>query len=440
MRNRTDNDYRSTPDLHVKGVPNEQVGFYSFPTATNYYNYNEGPRTIRKSSISDVLTPKGVLRVPNPCVHTKHSAAGFCGANVVFTFDSPTPTANVRWDGSFMHDRVPVIPTYPASALMDDLCSLIQGNFDTKLSLPIALIEGAQTLSMLKNPFNLLKPNYRTRVRKLTAASLLSKGANIWLEQLFGWQQFKSDVDESSKALATFLNSPATKQFEDQDSRLSVSQKQVITDVGEEYSVGTTSSTWSAYTTKLNWDNDTHGFFRLANVHREVKYTLGCHQKMGMLNRIRHTKSILQLTGSEVTWNNIRDTVWNLLPFSFVIDWFIDTRGIWYLPNFLRLSSTDVKNLCYSTKFSCLYDVDWMPAPRILSSMNIWPWYGKIPNGQSVQYVRTVVPGQSYVYTRSLGLPVIDSVVTSTLALRGLTWSKLTTGAALFAQRFAKNR
>jgi len=419
----------------------------------NYYNWNAGPGVSWQSSISDEVHVKGNAYIPHAVQHTKVSAAGFSGGTTFLVYPSPIPDADLKYNGVFAVTTIPSIPAFPAGALTDSLASLVSGNIKTQLSLPIFFIEGLQTLRMLRNPFGLLKAlgpdnllknkaSFREQVGKLTAASLLSKGASIWLEHLFGWKQFKNDVDESSKALATFLNHPNTKAFMDQDKRWSVSSKQIIVSDGTEYTVGTDSATWDSQKTTFNWHNDTSGMFRLSKVDRQVVYRLGCYQRQNMYNRIVETQRLLQLSGSEVNWWNIRDTIWNVLPFTFVIDWFVDFRGIWQIPNFVRLSLADVKYLCYSTKYTLEYKVDWIPSPKILYWSGLGQWGYKLPIARFPEYLRSDTKGSLIYYQRNLGFPQPDNAVQTAFGLKGLTWSRMTTGASLFAQRVfqTKNR
>ncbi len=225
----------------------------------------------------------------------------------------------------------------------------------------------------------------------------------------------------------------------DLDKRWSVSSTQAILSEGTEYSLGTDSATWQRQKNTFNWDNGGIGMFRMSNVTRKVVFSMGCYQRQNMFNRIADTQRILQLTGSEVNWWNIRDTIWNVLPFTFVIDWFVDTRGIWYLPNFVRLSLMDVKYICYSTKYSLVYDIDWIPSPKMLYWANAMPWAGKTPIARTPEHLRSESKGSLTIYDRRMGFPMLDSAVTTAFGLKGLTWSRLTTGASLIAQRIFSN-
>jgi hypothetical protein len=328
------------------------------------------------------------------------------------------------------------MPAFPAAALMDSLASLVSGNCNTKLLLPVAIIEAGQTLSMLRNPFNLLKPNYRKQVGKLTPAHLLSKGSSIWLEQLFGWRQFKSDVDEAAKLTAKFLNSPETQKFCDLSEKMSANQTDVLVTDGVEYTVGSSLSTWNYGLMNNTWDNRAGGYFRRSNVFTTVRHRLGCLQSMNASNRITKTRMLFQQAGSAVNAYSIRDILWEVTPFSFVIDWFVDTRGLWYLPNYVRLSAMDVKCLCYSSKYESTYNIDWQPSPMILNYLSTTPWYYRVPVAVEPRWIRSSSVGKSSRYVRKAGFPVLDSVATNVFANKGLTWNKLVTGGALFAQRF----
>jgi len=436
MRNRSFIAPRVATTYTFTDTLSNPTAWNSFPDSPGYYEGARGPGYASRSTIIDEEARASKwYKVPREVQHTKFSAAGFGGQRINLKYATPLPDAmtSIRL---FLDDRAPDSIVFPANDLLDSLASLVSGNERTRLSLPIALIESAQTLAMVRNPFNLLKPDFHKRVRKLTAASLLAKGAGIWLEQLFGWQQFKSDIDETAKVVATVMNSPLTQQFLDQERRMSSSKKDILCSDVMEYNVGTSLATWTAQKASYTWNDGGIGMFRKSNVTKTVTHRLGCVQRSNALNALTYTQRLFQLTGSEVNWYSIRDIMWEVIPFSFVVDWFINTRGFWYIPNFVRLSNMDVKYLCYSTKYSETYNIDWIPCPRMYYYWNATPWGYQIPIGREPDFLHSDSQGSKVTYYRTPGFPVSDGLVTSTLATKGLTWSKLLTGGALFAQRF----
>lgn len=437
MRYRTLLSTRRPIDVGVVGyVGIDRRNF--IPHDSSYSDYNRGDGYAREEIMTDESTPKGSRSVPHSCTHTKCVGAWFQNQRLSMTFDSSPSPATLNVTGAYMRSIFPIVPAFPAGALVDSLASLVDGNVKTKLSLPIFLLEGAKTIAMLRNPFNVLKPSFRRQVGKLTASSLAKSGANVWLEYLYGWKQFKSDVDGIAQATATFLGSADTRKYLDQERRVSVSSKQTLASGVIEYNAGSPSYLWDMYGDILGWSNNAGGLYRFADVSTSVVYRLGCLHQERAWSAISRTRQLLQLTSAMPNWQTIRDTIWEVVPFSFVIDWFIDTRGIWYAQNVSRLSELGVYNVCYSTKVTSQYHVDWRPMPTIFQYGTSNPWSYKTPTSYDVKYIRTTDMGTMSSYTRTLGFPVSDGVVTSALSAKGLSVSKLGTAAALIAQRIFK--
>jgi hypothetical protein len=66
----------------------------------------------------------------------------------------------------------------------------------------VTLAEAQKTIRMIRNPFNLLRTNWRKLCRRETALSLHKKAANVWLEGQYGWNSFWYDVKASVKTYA----------------------------------------------------------------------------------------------------------------------------------------------------------------------------------------------------------------------------------------------
>lgn len=119
-----------------------------------------------------------------------------------------------------------------------------------------------------------------------------NNAAGYWLELQYGWGPLLADIDGACSALATRLNEPQVPVFYSEARSGERSFRNVVTYSGR--------STWEAV---IPWDV----------VSREV-----C--RMGVYYRIRNG-NIMQAARLGIT--NPALVIWELVPFSFVVDWFI---------------------------------------------------------------------------------------------------------------------
>jgi len=120
-----------------------------------------------------------------------------------------------------------------------------------------------------------------------------------------------------------------------------------------------------------------------------------------------------------INWMQARDTLWEVLPFSFVVDWFINFNNVWRIPAEQRLQAIDVKNLGYSTKKTYVFE------PELQLIQFGWPYDQWPPSeyvGQNMSNLITNIKPPSYksgfgkttTYQRSVGLPpTTENVFTS---------------------------
>jgi len=131
---------------------------------------------------------------------------------------------------------------------------------------------------------------------------------------------------------------------------------------------------------------------------------------------------------------SILATLWEMVPYSFVVDWFVNTR-IAALPiQLARLEQADIRNLCYSVKRVHTYEVDFSPSGYAMYYYG-GSWIYQTPQTSDVKYI--VCKGGSNVnYQRSVGLPSIDWL--ASFLGRGLSVRQGISGVSLILQRLLK--
>lgn len=424
----------------LDGRPEYQTGVWD--SAPGAWDGNRGPLYINFSEMWDELSPSGSRYTMNPCIHTKSQGA-FFDSKFYFEFGSwPTP-CNVHLRFFMEYSKIPEVPSGPWGDLLDDLANTVEGHHNDATMLSVSLLEGVKTLEMMKNPFNFLKPNFRRKARKLSAALLSKKGAGIWLESYYGWKSLYQDVTSSAKALAIFLNESPSRTLEENGwTRLTASSRLQVESKSAKYALnGTSESLWNYALQLPDFRTDSwtfNGPARLTNYSHDVLYTVGCSQLQSAFQRIQNTRRFLRLSGL-ANWRDIRDTIWEVIPFSFVVDWFVNTHGIWAPLNNWRLQESDIKEPWFTTKSSISYDAEMMwLCPDFIRYAGPGPYMGQVPRGRPADYImKSVSRGSLVSYHRESGLVSPDAVDAKFLS-RGLKRIQCLNGLALLTQLFVK--
>lgn len=432
----------TTLDCGVPGGKDEDILRIPYYSSESLYPWggSYGPYCSYISDIADALSPSHARRRFQTCTHSKYKAAWIEGSKTI-SFPDETAPVSVKVSHPFMFSPSLSTPDGPWDTMADELASLADGNTDHSSMLAVTLLETAKTIEMLRNPFNLLKPNFRRKVRKLTARTLSNRGAGIWLEGYYGWKSLYQDFETIAKATAYFLSEPATNAFEKLGERLSVQKKAGDVSMSVAYALGTTEYTWTQASNNGFYYNDGRPvkghMARLVNYHHGTTYSLGCRQFMDAQARIAGTRRFLQASGL-TSWRSIRDTIWEVIPFSFVVDWFVDTRSVWAPLNKWRLGEMDIKELGYSTKLAGEYDVDLYIDPWLLY-YGYPDWGGVTPNLQSEPVIRSSSRGSFSLYERYAGFPP-SYVVDAHFLGKGLSFIRGINGAALITQLASKRK
>jgi len=390
-------------------------------------------------SISDWVDPPSGTRARfNPVSHTKHNYAPISG-EFEFQFNDPNlPPLRCRccvFGGLTASHRS--VGSHDWSSLIAKMATALKGNLNTGTLLGVTLMETAKTISMFKNPFKILSPHYLRQRGKLTkqflspAKRLRNKAADVWLEAQYGWNSFYQDVKNFASSSASILNPANFEVLEGQWSRWAFSNKLQDQSVGNWiYQYGENDATWqSSQAQYFPWA--TNGGYRRARITSTVSTaTIGCMQVLHRANAISNfvrNQHLLGLTPSEIV-----ATLWEVIPFSFVVDWFINWHYLSRYFNEQRLFGSDVRKLGCSLKVLTNYDFQFVPIMSF--SGNNFPgiWYGKPPKTPyPLRYCEG--KGSFSSYTRDTGLPNFTNVQ-SGFASAGLSLKQGTSAAALIVQ------
>jgi hypothetical protein len=392
-----------------------------------YYGYS------MYSSMTDVLTSKGSRREWNPVTHQKIYSPGFGNNSVIIHYNYPTPDCKLTVGCvAPITLRTPSgIPSADWTNLINELADQLNGRINEGSLLLVTIAEARKTIRMVKNPFSLLKPDWRKRAESYSARDLVKRGANIWLEHLYGWKACYRDICAVSKTAAALYSQPNLEELDGWFQRYSATQVETISP--ESAWSGYSDSAWATLCSYFPTTNySALSAFRNKFSGGKVTYSVGCRSLMDLQLRYSNTRRFLNAFGLDAP--SIVSTLWELVPMSFVIDWFIDTRGLWAAIPKQRLLQSDVRQL--GTSESIEVSSDWQmtfgrtPFYQYGSGT---PWKSVTPTGYSGSNY-FVSSGKYKSYKRTTGLPD-TSLITSGFLTRGLNLSQAISGISLILQR-----
>lgn len=312
--------------------------------------------------------------------------------------------------------------------LVTALGQQVKGIVDSKSLLGVTFRELPQTIRMVRNPFGLLKGDWRSFARNLSGKQLAKGGANLWLEYQYGWKAAYNDVITFAKTLAK-LQSELYKYKNTTGRQCS----RTSTKVQSAPSPTVSDEAWSAIKNDVavNGYRTHYPAARIVFDSPIVQARISCYAS----DRLNDSMSSLErsLHAFGLTADEVVDTLWESLPYSFVVDWFVNTDRILHYPQFKEsirtLTSAEVSNLGYATKVTLPYRVDLM-ANAVHDSMAIA--YGQHGVGSN----EIKAHGSITIFTRRAGLP--SDINASIWNSAGLSLTKTASGVALILQRIFK--
>lgn len=259
------------------------VSGWSDPAAnTNHVAVKQG---CLYDQLSSAPVVKGNKVYPNSHSFTKTSRENYAGVEVITTFGNRAPSAgggsgitSIQTTTGYW-DNTPAMLTAPSdlsyNKCLNDLYEQMRGNLD----LSIGLAESGKTVKMLKSAITLAKYVGGFHPRHW---------AKHWLEYKFGWYPLVQDLYGISKEIA--YRAPKLQRFR---ARATVKDRKIVT------TKTTTTTEQRTFTSSLRTE-------------------VGCV----------YAPSQSTMTNlSRVTSLNPASIAWELLPFSFIVDYVINIGG-----------------------------------------------------------------------------------------------------------------
>jgi len=266
-----------------------------------------------------------------------------------------------------------------------------------------AAIELGQTIRMFKDPFGLLSGRLLTG--RKTARQLSKDGANVWLENRYGWQNFIRDVGNVAGAVSKAMRH--INYLQSQIGRWTPvrSRRQDVFTL----SVPHPSIGFGGYPVYVSTECKGLRIQRTSTFSLQLKRD----ESFRILSPIAYVMQALGVT-------DVYATLWEVLPFSFVVDWFFNVSKWAANTTIYKVMQHQVRNCCYSV------DCEWRGDFELFSTA--FDNHGNSKSEISLQ--NDVLVRKTY--ERELGFPP-DSYTSGFFG--GFTITHLADSAALIAQR-----
>jgi len=285
------------------------------------------------------------------------------------------------------------------SSLVGDVGDRLSGNMKTSDTLLVDLYEIGQTIEMFRNPFGLLTARWSPNVS--TLGQLIKAGSNFWLEKKYGWDNFFRDMDQ-------FIHSWSA-----------VSKHIDFLNTSKASYTHVSKSTHVSGTINPDIPENPYGFFSIST--GPLDWT--CKSSFGveiLRGEHYHVLSKLDYLLQAVGAQNLPAAMWDALPFSFVVDWFVDIQKF-LSSNPVFFGQYNLRNVGYSSKL------------ELSGSMTITSASDNYFNGlgNSTSYTIPSIPVFKK-YRRTPGFPPENEHIG---AFGSLNLIHLVDGGALLAQR-----
>lgn len=389
-------------------------------------------------TISDVVGCKANF---NGCSHTKFTSypinydATLNAEGILAGFGSTHPNSFVRLGPSEFHVSVSgkinpqyfmgpyphvyngYLPDVDWGTLVADVGERLDGSMASNANVIVTAAELLKTVSMLRNPFGVFKNSTAGRaikdaselfrkkaLRKLTLRDITKSTASAWLEARYGWANVINDtlaigavMDECLKHREYILSHL--------EGGFQCRKRQV--DVVPVTPFSATSI----------WLSSEPGCeLRVESAFVKRTCTFGCVNKDLQLKQVFDFPALIrQRLGAE----KMAEAVWDLVPFSFCIDWLINVQKVIGMTPF-AFTSHRLERLGHSIKYE--YGVN------LLLNTN-FPYYVPDPLKSSVPI------GELVGYTTYQRYPGFPSGYQTYGVFGNLRMINLADGAALIAQR-----
>lgn len=297
-------------------------------------------------------------------------------------------------------------PVFDRDILWNNLVSSVGSSLDGQLTAGTNILsmigELGQTIRMLKNPYGLLTTNWRRC--GFTPAAALKKAANVWLEKRYGWDNFRRDAVATATAF----------QKADAHIRYLMSTRDSLT------SAGTRQSDECSYTIpyphQMGWGGPNDIGIEASNGRctRTAAFSADI-----LRSSTFEVSSRMHYAMQRLGTTKLYEALWDLLPFSFVVDWFIDVQNLTLAVPYMRWRN-QIRNCGYSIKLVWYMDL------KVRSYATAWSGYARETNDFN--------PGMIIrrTYERVAAFP--PATLTAGV-FQGMSMTHLTDFGALVAQR-----
>jgi len=311
------------------------------------------------------------------------------------------------------------------------LANAVRGLVDSKALLAVTFKELPQAVGMVLNPFRLLVPDWRRRAGRSPAAHLAKRGANIWLEGQYGWKAAYIDLCNFAKATDKFISSTA---------RFSRATSESYRQRSDTYFDGppptTSDADWSALVTSAkNGVSFSIPPTRIVFDRGRARTVVSCVCTDALERQISQIHKFLYAYG--LSYEQIISSIWEALPYSFVVDWIVNINCTAQASQFQNAAKTlrdgSVSKLGYSVKSELTYHAETI-ASSYKSGFGYY-WTQRNRPITDSEPVRSTV-GRCSVYQRNAGMPPFATP--SFWAGKGLLVSQGISGLSLIFQRAVK--
>lgn len=401
---------------------NVAAGTYAVMGGVNrnpvYYPGSGFGRRLRSESMYDTVSLPGT-RAVNSCVHDKVEASIISG-QIDYLTSGGVLVPYVITQLAITDER-PMADHYntrPWSNLVSDLSRQVDGKLQTKSLLPVTLLELSKTYQMVKNPFGLLKSDWRSRAGELTASKLARKGANLWLEGRYGWGAGYYDMKQFAASARKLHRSITNSGLPTEGRSFSYTARHT-----ETFAVPSPSMSdvdWSVWTGSCSWWNDNDGIVRIVPTAYRAESYVTARSDDPVVPSYNAVQRFCQAYG--LTIDHLLPILWEIVPYSFVVDWFIDCQGIMAYLDYKKLESERLYHICHTVKTVQTFDAEFTPGLPWDSPYSYESYYPRALKGRG---------GVKVHYDRRAFLPVSESFLKGDL----LSMTQLVSGGALLLQR-----
>jgi len=258
-----------------------------------------------------------------------------------------------------------------------------------------------QTIRMFTNPFGILNARWKHGVKN-TVKNLSKTGSSVWLEKRYGWDNFFRDFEATRNCM------------KDVDQHIKFLKSSLGVD--KTYTAKSTSSDDISPTTPTIGTAEVNVTLENAKItdKRIVRVCFTRPKNFPIYSRAHYAS---QRLGT----NDVCSAMWDLLPFSFVVDWFVDIqKALVATPNML-LNVYGLSKCSMSRKvtftgdlkiFSTAYPYETGKAKEEnVSQTTIFTKYGRIPG----------LPWDTHIGLLD-GLNILHTLDASALILQRLKW------------------